>query len=100
MFGNEWLSDDDLVLCFQPRSIDPPQFIAEDEDELAQKVGEIIGGEQCDRCGNCAYRIYLGGAGPSYAVCFTDVDDEVSRQHGGCGAEYPIRWEKAGKVCF
>jgi len=94
------IQDTELVLCFQPRSVDPPHFIAENEEQLYERRGEIVGGEQCDSCGNSAYRIVIGSAGPSYAVCFTDVDDEVSREHGGCGAEYPIRWEQAGKVCF
>ena len=51
------IQDTELVLCFQPRSVDPPHFIAENEEQLYERRGEIVGGEQCDSCGNSAYRI-------------------------------------------
>lgn len=86
------------VRAFQPRKVDPPQFVAEDGDELAARVGEIIGGEQCDRCGNSAYRVDRVGHGspePIYgftARCVTDPDQDPEQdgQFTGCGIGYPI----------
>lgn len=92
----------ELVFAFHPRRIDPPHFVAEDLDELAQKEGELIPGEQCDRCGNSCYRIdavTINRARPDwFATCVTDPYDE--RLAVGCGASYPVQLWLAEKVVF
>jgi hypothetical protein len=66
------------VRAFQPRSIDPPHFVAEDLDELAEKVGEYVSAEQCDGCGNSCYQIRVRMIQPGVrqfeAVCAVDPD--------------------------
>lgn len=94
------------VRAFQPRKIDPPHFVAENLDELAERVGDLISGEQCDNCGNSCYRIERVGHGspePIYgfsARCVTDPDlgpgpDNDEGQFTGCGRGYPISvWDE------
>jgi len=74
--------------------------VAEDLDELTEKIGEIVGADQCDRCGNSAYKITekvnpvhnpnnaKGFRHTFIAVCVTDPDEPVLTH--GCGAEYHI----------
>jgi antirestriction protein ArdC len=90
---------DDFVWCVQVRKVDPPQFVAEIDDNLDDHVGGLVGFEQCDNCGNVAYEIVKDGK-QYYAVCTEDPDDEISRQFGGCGTRYRVRLEKARQVAF
>ncbi len=85
------------VRAFQPRSVDPPHFVAEDEEALAELVGDFIGGEQCDFCGNHSYRIERVGHGsprPIYgftARCAADPDEDPEFRHPApCGRGWPI----------
>ena len=82
------------VRAFQPRKVDPPQFVAEDEIALDQLVGGFIPGEQCDGCGNSSYRVE-GAHGSWWAVCAVDPSDDPEFQHTApCGARYAIGvWE-------
>jgi hypothetical protein len=96
------IDDDDIVYAFQPRAIDPPQFVGESAEDVADRLGEWIGADQCDCCGNSVYEITedVPQSGRFYAVCVEDPDDEVSRQFGGCGNRYPIRRLPAREVQF
>jgi hypothetical protein len=100
---------DDLVYSVQVRSVDPPQFVAETTEDLAMMDGEVMHLEQCDRCGNIAYRVDADGLERSdgtiavanaFVVCVEDADSEISRQFGGCGAQYPIRLRPTRRVAF
>lgn len=95
------------VRAFQPRRVDPPHFVAETLDELAERVGELIPGEQCDYCGNSCYRIERVGHGspePIYgftARCVTDPDqDFIEGQFTGCGRGFPIGIWDEDEVVF
>lgn len=86
-----------LVYAFRPRRSDPPFYVAQSRDELAEKQGELVPGDQCDYCGNSCYRIERVGHGspePIYgftARCVTDPDqDEGEGQPTGCGIGHPI----------
>lgn len=88
------------VRAFQPRKFDPPQFVAEDYDELQGKEGEFIAGEQCDGCGNASYQIRVrmiqAGVRQYEAVCAVDPDDDPEFAHTApCGTAYPIKiWDE------
>lgn len=95
------------VQAFQPRKIDPPHFVAETFEELADKVGEYIGGEQCDYCGNHSYRITAVGHGSPRpirgysAICATDPDEDEEQRHPEpCGKGWPIFSASEDDVCF
>ena len=47
------------VRAFQPRKYDPPKFVAETGDDLADMEGDFIGAGQCDGCGNATYQIQV-----------------------------------------
>lgn len=47
----------ETVIAVQVRSVDPPQFVAEDMDDLREQFPGEWGGEQCDSCGLTAYTI-------------------------------------------
>lgn len=84
------------VRAFQPREIDPPQFVAYDIDELAEKEGEYVSAGQCDGCGNGTYQVRVRMIQPGVrqfeAVCATDPTDDPEFAHPApCGAAYPIR---------
>ena len=89
------------VRAFQPRSIDPPQFVAENIDDLADLVGSFVGAEQCDGCGNHTYQIRQQGPTVAYgqtyvAVCAVDPHDDPEFHHPApCGTAYPIKlWDE------
>jgi hypothetical protein len=85
------------VRAFQPRKIDPPQFVAETIDELAERVGEYIGGGPCDGCGNYSYQIRADARlGRYVAVCAADPDEDPEVRHPDpCGTAYPIQvWDE------
>lgn len=89
------------VQAFQPRSYDPPKFVAEDRDELAERVGELLYSAQCDYCGNSCYRIERVGHGSSEPIygysarCVTDPDKAPDDPWEGCGRGFPISmWEE------
>lgn len=95
------------VQAFQPRKIDPPHFVAETYEELADKAGEFIGGEQCDGCGNSTYRITAVGAGSPRpiagfsAICAVDPTDPEDQRHSApCGRGWPIFPAEEDDVCF
>ena len=84
------------VRAFQPRKIDPPQFVAETYDELQELEGSFVGAEQCDGCGNSSYQVRVRMIAPGTrqyeAVCAVDPDDADEFRHGDpCGSAYPIR---------
>lgn len=87
------------VRAFQPRSIDPPHFVAETLDDLADMVGGFVGAEQCDGCGNSTYRLealpgHLGTV-KYIARCAVDFTDDPEFRHTDpCGTPYPINlWD-------
>lgn len=86
------MDDLDMVLSFQPRSIDPPHFVAETYDELAEKDGEEIGGDQCDYCGS------FGKDGEPVGYVIRAGLRVVECQ--GCPRQIPILNEPASKVIF
>ena len=93
------------VRAFQPRRYDPPRFVAEDLEELQEKIGEILSYEQCDNCGNSCYkieeRVTASLAHYYEAVCITDPDaDDPEFQWIGCGHRYPIGIYDEDDVCF
>jgi hypothetical protein len=86
------------VRAFQPRKIGPPQFVAEDLEELSEKLGEYVSAEQCDGCGNPCYRIERRNDpllklpdGHYLAVCAVDPDEPDEFKHTApCGSRYAI----------
>jgi hypothetical protein len=88
------------VRAFQPRKYDPPKFVAETVDDLAEMVGEYVGAGQCDGCGNATYRVDLRMIQPGVrqfvAICEADPDDDPESKHPDpCGTEYRITiWEE------
>ena len=88
------------VRAFQPRKIDPPHFVAECYDDLDDMVGDFVGAEQCDGCGNHSYEIRRRLTYPEtsergrytyVAVCALDPDEpEEFRHPEPCGTSYPI----------
>jgi len=87
------------VRAFQPRRYDPPRFVAEDEAELIEKLGEYVAAGQCDGCGNSTYLIETARPDverPIVARCATDpTDDPEFRHPDPCGASYPIAiWDE------
>jgi len=83
------------VRAFQPRSIDPPKFVAETYDDLQELEGTFIGGGQCDGCGNHSFRVRVDMIAPGtrqyVAVCALDPDEaEEFRHPEPCGAVYRI----------
>jgi len=90
----------DHVYAFRPRSRDYPHFVAEDVEDVHNKLGEYIGGEQCDGCGNHSYRVETAH-GAFYAVCAVDPDEDHEFVHlDPCGARYPIQIYTADEVTF
>jgi hypothetical protein len=99
------------VIAAHVRKIDPPQFVAEDIEELLAKVGEDWSGEQCDSCGNCLYiikhdpafeldRVRKHNVANAFYVECTRDDDEDLPEGVGCGTEYRLRWYDESQVCF
>ena len=86
------------VRAFQPRKYDPPQFVAENYDDLQDMEGEYIGGGQCDGCGSAVYQIRVRMIQPGVrqyeAVCCNDPDDEFQHPEP-CGTAWPISiWDE------
>ncbi len=80
------------VRAFQPRKYDPPQFVAEDREDLIELEGAFVNGPQCDGCGNGEYQVnpIAPGTRQFIAVCAVeDADDEFAHP-APCGAEYRI----------
>lgn len=88
------------VRAFQPRSIDPPHFVAEDLNELQEKVGEFVNGEQCDGCGNSVYEIREGKYGQYEAVCAVEDPEGEFAHPAPCGHAYRITIWDEGEVVF
>lgn len=88
------------VRAFQPRRYDPPSFVAEDADELAEREGEYLSAGQCDGCGNGTYQLRVRMIQPGVrqyeAVCAVDpTDDEEFRHPAPCGTAYRVRiWDE------
>ena len=84
------------VRAFQPRTIDPPQFVAETYDDLADLDRSYIGGPQCDGCGNSTYQIRARTTTPDgphtyVAHCTVDPSDDPEFAHPSpCESDYPI----------
>lgn len=88
------------VRAFQPTSYEPPQFVAEDIDELEGRVGEIVPGPQCESCGNSCYRVERVGNG-FVARCVTDPDRAPDyEQFTGCNRSVPISIWDDDEVVF
>ena len=97
------IDDTERVLVFDPRKGDGPFFVAEDLDDMPGKVGEYVGAEQCDGCGNHSYRIERAtpDSDSYYAVCAVDPDESYEFKHTDpCGTHYRIYWEVAAKTVF
>jgi hypothetical protein len=92
------------VRAFQPRKIEPPQFVAEGEAELEELEGSFIGGEQCDGCGNSTYRITCDRSRTFprwYATCAIDPDGSTEFRHPKpCGNIYRIELWDEEEVVF
>lgn len=93
------------VRAFQPRKIDPPQFVAEDYESLQEMEGDFISAEQCDGCGNSSYQIRVRMIQPGVkqyeAVCAVDPDDDPEFAHTApCGTAYRIKIWDEDLVCF
>jgi len=120
--------NEDMVICTQVRSVDPPQFIAEDLADLHDRFPGEWGGEQCDACGCCAYTVEripgveyddtilnrrLGSEVLVWQVrCSGDPDlarqyaedgagkEQVLAVQQGCGATYRLMWKHENEVAF
>jgi hypothetical protein len=82
---------------FIPRKSSPPIEVAETREELATMVGQLVPGEQCDRCGGSCYRVDRVGHGspePIFGFSARCVDDPEG-EFVGCGIGYPIHTEAA-----
>ena len=89
------------VWAFQPRRYDPPQFVAEDADELYGRMGEFIGGPQCDGCGNSTYRLGATMGWHWTATCAVDPTDDPEFQHPEpCGTTYRLHVHDENEVTF
>lgn len=91
--------NDDWVCAVEVRSGEP-QFVADSLEEVEEMVGDWWGGEQCDNCGNSAYKITRGIGGLYVMRCTVNPDDEVSSQFGGCATEWPIRLMQVREVAM
>lgn len=83
------------VRAFQPRKVDPPHFVAETVDELAEMEGQYLSAEQCDGCGNHTYRVEVRMIAPGTrqfeARCAVDPDASTEFQNSDpCSTVYPI----------
>jgi hypothetical protein len=89
------------VWAFQPRKSDPPHFVAEDAAELYDRIGEFIGGEQCDNCGNHSYRLGAIYGHRWIATCAVDPDEDPEFRHPEpCGTHYTVRLYDENEVTF
>lgn len=86
------MDNSDTVLAFQPRSIDPAHFVAEDFDELLTKEGDEISGDQCDDCGS------FNDSGEPVGYIVRAARGVVECE--GCHREIPIVTLLAGQVIF
>jgi len=95
------IDDGDYVYAVQVRSVDPPQFVAETEEDLDGKIGEYLGLEQCDGCGNHTFRVAPGNKRGFVVVCETDPNGDPEFRHPEpCGHRWPVRLERAGDTVF
>lgn len=81
------------VYAFRPRSIDPPRYLADTRDDLADRIGEYVGAGQCDNCGNSTYRLAeYGVSSGCAAICEANPDDDPEFKHPEpCGAAWHVR---------
>lgn len=112
-------TNQDTVIAVQVRSVDAPQFVAEDMDELKEQFPGPWDGEQCDNCGCCAYTIEPDPrvGNPNHPIgwvarCSGEPDtadqyaadgadaDQVEAVRNGCGATYQLRRLYASEVAF
>jgi hypothetical protein len=118
-------TNDTRVIAVQVRQVDPPQFIAEDVDDLLERFPGEWGGEQCDNCGCCAYMIEpipgkTIGLRPApldliqnwQVRCCGEPDtadryeadgadpEQVEAVRNGCGTTYPLRRYHESQVAF
>jgi hypothetical protein len=100
-----------VVIAAHVRSCDPPQFIAEDLDELIEKVDTEVSLEQCDNCGNSLYVIRRDANFDKviviafYVECVPDkdfwTDNGLEIPEGvGCGTRYRLAWKSESEVAF
>ena len=106
------------VIAVQVRSVDPPQLVAEDMEELKAQFPGKWTGEQCDSCGCTVYTIerdpkFHGDTVLAWtARCAGDEDmakdwadmgaDEaaVNATRTGCGAVYRLSFMEEEEVAF
>jgi hypothetical protein len=64
-------------------------------------IGDFVGGEQCDHCGNSTYRVELWRDRSYRAVCAIDPDDDPEFRHPEpCGTGWPILVWHEDEVVF
>lgn len=97
----------DTVYAFHPRRSEPPYFVAEDADELRDRVGDFVPGPQCDGCGNSSYRVVTAGHGSPEPIrgysaqCAVDPTDDPEFTHPDpCGTVYTVGVHRAEEVVF
>lgn len=107
------------VIAVQVRSVDAPQHIADDIEDLLDLSSRFWSGEQCDSCGCCAYvierdpQVRFDFIPEGWVVrCCGDADEAerwqregatpeaVQAIRTGCGARYSLRWYQEGQVAF
>jgi hypothetical protein len=108
----------ETVIAAHVRQVDPPQFVAEDLDDLFDMVGQEWAGEQCDNCGNSLYTVRFDSANfeadkvkrhqaalAFYVECTPDKDlwernGQEIPEGVGCGTQYRLRWYHENEVAF
>lgn len=104
----------DPVLAVQVRSVDPPQHIADDWDDIED--GDSYHLNQCDSCGMTVYKMVRPHpeTNKGWVVCCGSKDDAEEAFENdndidptlymairkGCGAKYPIRTYASEAVTF
>jgi hypothetical protein len=106
------------VIAVQVRRVDPPQYVADDIEDLLDRSSRFWSGEQCDSCGCCAYVIeravdYSSGSVYGWQVrCCGEPDTareyeamgadqaQVDAVRTGCGATYRLGWYHESQVQF
>lgn len=106
------------VICVQVRRVDPPQYVADDLEDMLERSSRYWSGEQCDNCGCCAYVIERNPHFPDDFIqgwqirCCGDADEArrwadegaspeaVEAVRTGCGVVYDLRYERESRVAF
>lgn len=73
------------------------RFVAESRDEFHERVGEEIGGDQCDTCGSFGLD---GEPGPGFIVVYDEKGGVLQMRCGCCDDVRPITWQKESVTVF